>query len=106
MNGVGGACAWVPGERPTTRRGFAESALEMLIAETCAEFGFQMWWRQDGDQRSLELLGPDSPGEYVFSFDRRECADVSVQELARRIYWWIVERGKEYHDGKRLVHVH
>lgn len=78
----------------------AEMTLDLLIQEEIERWGFVWHWHQEGDVRTLELLGPDSPGEYVYSFDRRECADGTVQDLARQIYWWIVERGRVYAHGE------
>ena len=96
MNGLGATCTWQPGTRPTAQRVMAENVMELLIAETCERYGFQMFWREDGDTRTLELLGPDSPGEYVYTLHKRDLIDGTVQDIARDLYWWITARGRIY----------
>ncbi len=41
------------------------------------------------DNRRFELLGMDSPGEYVFEFDRRRLGRWTVDDLGRDVVWWI-----------------
>lgn len=65
--------------------------------ELCEAYGFRRdsWYDHDG-KRTIELLGPDSPGEYCYTFPLWRLEDEHVQSLLRDLVLWVDARGKEY----------
>lgn len=41
------------------------------------------------DNRRFELLGYDSPGEFVYEFDRVLLGRFTLDDLCRDVVWWI-----------------
>lgn len=98
MNGWGAACAWKPGWKPAGQRRFCEQALGMFVKDTIHQAGFPEWtWRQEGDTRTIELLGPDSPADYIYTIQTVDVTDATVQDTARDIYWWVIAKGRIFH---------
>lgn len=93
--GPGACCSWKPGYRPSARRKVAEAFYDLSLIETCRAWGFHRphFW-QDGTTRYLELLGPDSPAEYVYTMDTAELVDATVEDMARDVLWWIEGVGR------------
>lgn len=66
----------------------------MFVHEEAQTWGFAAATvTQVGLERRIELLGPDSPGEYVYAFDRRLIDVRYMDDLTRDIVWWIRRMG-------------
>lgn len=52
------------------------------------------------DLRRFELMGPDSPGEYIYEFDRKYLAKHAIGDLVTHVIWFIriaaARQGKDY----------
>ena len=97
--GQGICCFWEPGYIPNDGSLAWERILELAFSDTLEECGFDqtVTIMQFGDKRSLELLGPDSPGELVFEYTpvKRDGSLESMEEqrlLAIRMIEWVQER--------------
>ena len=77
------------------------AACETWPQELCQRYGFTYdCWHDEGDERVIELLGPDSPGEYVIRFHKSRLTDEHLQGLVRDIVRDITRMGEEYQSGK------
>lgn len=80
------------------------AACETWPQELCQQYGFTYdCWHDEGDERVIELLGPDSPGEYVIRFHKSRLTDEHLQELVHDIVRDITRMGEEYTSGQHLV---
>lgn len=85
------ACPW-PYFKRTEKGVIAAVVWEMDLHEECTKFGFQDYSiHKDREhlQHELRLLGPDSPGEYIYNFDSRLIGDDGIEDLARDMVWWV-----------------
>jgi hypothetical protein len=85
-------------KQPTSQKREAlANAMELWTDELCHAYGFRRdcWYDRDG-RRTIELLGPDSPGEYTISFPLWRLRLEHFQDLTRDIVLWIDARGREY----------
>lgn len=84
--GRGMCCRWEPGYRPTSGYLAWERILDLATSDALEEAGFDqtVTVRQVGDVREMELLGPDSPGEYVITIHPVERDDEGMAVEAMR----------------------
>ena len=73
------------------------SAFELWTDELCTAYGFRRdsWFDHEG-RRTIELLGPDSPGEYVFTFPLWRLREEHLEQLLRDVVLWVDAAGREY----------
>ena len=70
----------------------------MFVRDVIVRAGFPDWtWGQEGDKREIELLGPDSPADYVYTIRAEDVTDATVQDTARDLAWWVHAKGQIYH---------
>jgi hypothetical protein len=86
------ACHWPMQEYPPEP--VRASLWFLAVQEEAHDWGFHKAVSvNDGLTRRIELLGPDSPGEYVYAFDRRLVDRRFMQTLTIDLLWWIRQRG-------------
>lgn len=87
------ACRWpyLERENRTNKGKWAAWLLEWDMGDECAKRGFPDYsiHNIEGLERELRLLGPDSPAEYIYRFDRRLIGDDAIEALHRDIIWFI-----------------
>lgn len=92
------ACPWPYYER--SEKGVVAAAIwELDIDEECRRWGFPSYAIQkdrEALKHELLLLGPDSPGEYVYAFDSRLIGDDGLEDLGRDMVWWIKRMSAVY----------
>lgn len=84
-------CPW-PYYHRTEKGVIAAVIWELDLHEECRRFGFDDYFihkDRDNLHHELMLLGPDSPGEYVYSFDSRLIGDDTLEHLGRDMNWWL-----------------
>lgn len=95
--GDGLRCPWHPGYKPDALLRAHSLQVGLVIDYGCRRYGFRPHVQQVADDRSeLDLLGPDSPAEYVISYDPRVRTHDEIDRLTRWLYCEIVERGERY----------
>ena len=68
--------------------------IHMAAVHEARGWGFhQAVMVNDGLTRRLELLGPDSPGEFCYTFDRRLIDVRYLDDLGRDLIWWVRRLG-------------
>jgi hypothetical protein len=85
-------------KQPTSQKREAlANAMELWTAELCQAYGFRedSWYDHDG-KRTIELLGPDSPGEYCITFPLYRLRLEHLQSLTKDLVLRIDARGREY----------
>lgn len=85
------------GELTSKKREWLALSMELWTDELCYAYGFRRdsWFDRDG-KRTIELLGPDSPGEYCITFPLWRLRLEHLQNLTHDIVLWIDARGREY----------
>jgi hypothetical protein len=73
-------------------------AMELWMQEIEDAYGFtsRIYDTPDGRGRVIELLGPDSPGEYVLTFPKWKLSDEYLADTVRELVLWMDERGRDY----------
>lgn len=104
-------CPW-PYYQRSEKGSIAAHIWELDIHEECQRWGFRQYHvhrDREALNHSLMLLGPDSPGEYIYTFDSRLIGDDSIEDLGRDMVWWIKRMSAVYRiqsgaqHGKRTV---
>lgn len=83
---------------PRSQKGhFWANAMELWMGEAERAYGFtsRIYDTPDGRDRVIELLGPDSPGEYVKTFPKWRLGDTYLEELCIETILWADRMGKE-----------
>ena len=77
---------------------FWANAMELWMAEIETAYGFtsHIYDSPDGRERVIELLGPDSPGEYVRVIPKWTLADPYLQQTCNDTILWADRMGREY----------
>lgn len=84
-----------------TQKGhMAALAMWTWCEEAAQAYGFTPHWQDEGDERVIMLLGPDSPGEMVLRFPKSRLADADIQRLGIEVVRWMDERGQHW-TGRR-----
>ena len=77
---------------------FWANAMELWMQEIEDAYGFtsRIYDTPDGRERVIELLGPDSPGEYVLTFPKWKLADDHIQQTCNDTIIWADRMGRAY----------
>lgn len=100
--GAGMCCAWTPGRTPGALALVMERIDELDVSDALEAMGYDQSVTVEqepcGSRRRMELLGPDSPGEFVYEFQPVERGQFGEQaKLAAEMAVWIYERGPNPH---------
>ena len=77
---------------------FWANAMETWMQEIEDAYGFtsRIYDTSDGRERVIELLGPDSPGEYVRVIPKWRLADRYLQQTCNDVILWADRMGRTY----------
>jgi len=72
------------------------SMMEVWMLEIEGAYGFssRIYDSPDGSERVIELLGPDSPGEYVLTIPKWKLADQHLQDTCNEVVRWADMMGR------------
>lgn len=77
---------------------FWADAMELWMLEIEAAYGFtsRIYDSEDGRDRVIELLGPDSPGEYVRVIPKWRLSDDYLQDTCNDTILWADRMGRAF----------
>ena len=77
---------------------FWASMMETWLHEIEIAYGFssRIYDSEDGRERVIELLGPDSPGEFVMTIPKWKLSDDFLQDTANSLILWADRMGRAY----------
>jgi hypothetical protein len=70
----------------------------MECQRIAAVYGFSLTWEDDGDERTLMLLGADSPADMTLTITRAHLDASRLEVTTRMILLWMLERGRYWTD--------
>ncbi len=75
---------------------WAAVVMETWHDEVSRAYGFTPHWEDEGEHRTIMLLGPDSPQEMTLRFHKRWLNEFFVQFLGGEIVLWMDRMGKHW----------
>jgi hypothetical protein len=82
-------------QQNTAARWFAHAGW-MECQRIAAVYDFTLSWQDDGDTRTLLLLGADSPAEMMMTIHRSQLDTSRLEATTGLILRWMLERGAHW----------